>query len=445
MRMQLCVLALACAASFVQAKNNDPSELGKSLTPMGSEQAGNTDGSIPAWTGGLPKSAGRVDAAGSYADPFANEQPLFTVIAQNLEQYKAFLSPGQIALFKRYPDSYKMPVYPSHRSANLPQDVLEQSRANAAGVTLADGGNGLHGYQRGIPFPLPTEGIEVMWNHMTRWRGGSYERVASSALVRENGTVSYIRGQSLINFAESIQDLEPNANVLFMFKNRVLEPARLSGEAVLVHDPIDQVAEPRAAWQYIPGQRRVRRAPMIAYDNSARYSNGLITSDNVDGYNGAPDRYDWKLIGKQELFIPYNSYKLADHKLKYADIIKPGHIEQGLTRYEKHRVWVVEATLRPGARHVYAKRRFYVDEDSWQIAQVDQYDSRGELWRGVELHALHQYDHGFTYNVMEVSYDLISGRYYAGGLTNEEKEPMRVGFAARKDDYTPSDLRRWAK
>jgi hypothetical protein len=106
---------------------------------------------------------------------------------------------------------------------------------------------------------------------------------------------------------------------------------------------------------------------------------------------------------------------------------------------------VVEATLKPGARHIYAKRRFYVDEDSWQIAQVDQYDSRGELWRGVELHALHQYDHGFTYNVMEVSYDLISGRYYAGGLTNEEKEPMRVGFTARKDDYTPSDLRRWAK
>jgi hypothetical protein len=310
---------------------------------------------------------------------------------------------------------------------------------------MADGGNGLHDYARGIPFPLPTEGLEVMWNHMTRYRGGSYERISSAALVRENGATSYVRNQSLINFADTVGGLESGSNILFMFKSRVLEPARLSGEAVLVHEPIDQVAEPRSAWQYLPGQRRVRRAPMIAYDNSARYSNGLITADNIDGYNGAPDRFDWKLVGKQELFIPYNSYKIGSRDIKYDDVIKPNHVNQDLARYEKHRVWVVEATLKPGARHIYAKRRFYVDEDSWQIAQSDQYDSRGELWRSGELHAIQQYDHGFTYNVLETSYDLISGRYYAGGLANEETEPMRVGFAAKTDDYTPSDLRRWAK
>lgn len=445
MRMQLCVLALACTVGLAQAKGTDSAALGKTLTPMGSEMAANADGSIPAWTGGLASNAGSVDSKGSYSDPYAAEKPLFTITAQNVTQYQKFLSPGQIALFKRFPDSYKMNVYPTHRSANLPPDVLAQSRDNVAKTSMADGGNGLHDYARGIPFPLPTEGLEVMWNHMTRYRGGSYERISSSALVRENGATSYVRNQSLINFADTVGGLESGSNILFMFKSRVLEPARLSGEAVLVHEPIDQVAEPRSAWQYLPGQRRVRRAPMIAYDNSARYSNGLITADNIDGYNGAPDRFDWKLVGKQELFIPYNSYKIGSHALKYDDVIKPNHINQDLARYEKHRVWVVEATLKPNARHIYAKRRFYVDEDSWQIAQSDQYDSRGELWRSGELHAIQQYDHGFTYNVLETSYDLISGRYYAGGLANEETEPMRVGFAAKTDDYTPSDLRRWAK
>ncbi|MDX9664080.1 DUF1329 domain-containing protein [Pseudomonas sp. P5_152] len=445
MRMQLCVLALACAASLAQAKGSDPAALGKTLTPMGSEMAANADGSIPAWTGGLAGNAGTVDAKGGYSDPYASEKPLFTITAQNLAQYQKFLSPGQVAMFKRYPDTYKMHIYPTHRSANLPKAVLEQSRENVAKTSLADGGNGLHDYVHGIPFPLPTEALEVMWNHMTRYRGGSYERISSSALVRENGATSYVRNQSLINFADTISGLEPGNNTLFMFKSRVLEPARLSGEAVLVHEPIDQVAEPRSAWQYLPGQRRVRRAPMIAYDNSARYSNGLITADNIDGYNGAPDRFDWKLVGKQELYIPYNSYKIGSRDLKYDAVIKPNHVNQDLARYEKHRVWVVEATLKPNARHIYGKRRFYIDEDSWQIAQSDQYDSRGELWRSGELHAIQHYDHGFTYNVLETSYDLIAGRYYAGGLANEETEPMRVGFAAKTDDYTPSDLRRWAK
>ncbi|MCK8667761.1 DUF1329 domain-containing protein [Pseudomonas azerbaijanoccidens] len=445
MRMQLCVLALACTVGLAQAKGTDSAALGKTLTPMGSEMAANADGTIPAWTGGLAANAGTVDSKGGYSDPYAAEKPLFTITAKNVAQYEKFLSPGQVALFKRFPDSYKMNIYPSHRSANLPKEVLTASRDNVAKTSMADGGNGLHDYARGIPFPLPTEGLEVMWNHMTRYRGGSYERISSAALVRENGATSYVRNQSLINFADTVGGLEAGSNVLFMFKSRVLEPARLSGEAVLVHEPIDQVAEPRSAWQYLPGQRRVRRAPMIAYDNSARYSNGLITADNIDGYNGAPDRFDWKLVGKQELYIPYNSYKIGSRDIKYDEVIKPNHVNQDLARYEKHRVWVVEATLKPDARHIYAKRRFYVDEDSWQIAQSDQYDSRGELWRSGELHAIQQYDHGFTYNVLETSYDLISGRYYAGGLANEETEPMRVGFAAKTDDYTPSDLRRWAK
>ena len=84
-------------------------------------------------------------------------------------------------------------------------------------------------------------------------------------------------------------------------------------------------------------------------------------------FNGAPDRYDWKLIGKKELYIPYNAYRLDSPQLKYSDIIKPGHINRDLTRYELHRVWEVEATLKTGERHIYAKRHFFIDEDTGRL------------------------------------------------------------------------------
>ena len=40
-----------------------------------------------------------------------------------------------------------------------------------------------------------------------------------------------------------------------------------------------------------------------------------------------------KLLGKKEMFVPYNSYKLHSDKLKISDIIKP-YINQEHTRYE---------------------------------------------------------------------------------------------------------------
>jgi len=272
MRLHLCILALACASGLAQAKNSDPSELGQSLTPMGSERAGNADGSIPAWTGGLARDAGSIDASGGYADPFAGEQPLYSVTPENLAQYQHYLSPGQIALFKRFP-GYRMPVYPSHRSANLPQSILDQSRANASKTRLTDGGNGLHDYVRGIPFPLPTEGLEVIWNHLTRWRGGSFERNSSAALVRENGTSSFIRVQSLVNYAESLADLEADSNLLFLFKSRVLAPARLAaGRQAGAADPLQQLppGRPHAeirrdhpAEPHQPGPGALREAPRL--------------------------------------------------------------------------------------------------------------------------------------------------------------------------------------
>lgn len=437
-------LALLAACTLAQAKQTDAGKLDGALTPIGAERAANADGSIPAWDGGLRAGAAPISANGDYADPFAAEKPLYTVTKDNLAKYQGVLSPGQQAMFKRYPD-YRMNVYPSHRSASLPKDYLAESRANLGKVELSDGGYGLKGYNFGVAFPEPTEALEVLWNHLTRFRGGSVRRQFASATVQEKGDFTVVDYDALSAFRERIQGLDPASNLLFY--NRILtnSPSRYAGEVTLVQEPLNQVAESRSAWQYIPGQRRVRRAPTVAYDSSARYSFGQVVSDSVDGYNGAPDRYDWKLIGKQELLVGYNAYKLASKGVKYADVLKPGYLNPDLARFEKHRVWVVEATLKPGARHVYAKRRFYFDEDTWQVMASDIYDSHGELWRSYESHLYVMHDIQLPITAVETTYDLISGRYATNYMTNEEQQKMEFGAPMQAAEFTPAQLKRLGK
>ncbi len=439
------VLTLSLLATSVMAavSPDEAAKLGTTLTPVGAEMAGNADGSIPAWTGGLPTNAGAVDPRGFLADPFANEQPLFTITAQNVEQYKDKLTPGQLAMFKRYPDSYRMPVYPTHRSASLPAAVLEATKQNAVNTRMVEGGNGLENFQTANPFPIPQNGLEVIWNHITRYRGGSVRRLVTQATPQPNGSYSLVYFQDEFVFRDALTeyDSSKSSNVLFYFKQRVTAPSRLAGNVLLVHETLDQVKEPRLAWLYNAGQRRVRRAPQVSYDGPGTAADGLRTSDNLDMYNGAPDRYDWKLEGKKEIYIPYNAYKLDSPSLKYSDIIKAGHINQDLTRYELHRVWHVTATLKSGERHIYAKRDFYIDEDTWQAALIDHYDGRGTLWRVAEAHAQYYYDKQVPWYTVETLYDLLSGRYLALGMKNEEKQAYDFNYKASGSDFTPAALR----
>ena len=443
--LQSGVLTLSLLATSVMAavSPDEAAKLGSTLTPVGAEMAGNASGTIPAWTGGLPTNAGAVDPRGFLADPFANEQPLFTITAQNVEQYKDKLTPGQLAMFKRYPDSYRMPVYPTHRSASLPAAVLEATKQNAVNTRMVEGGNGLENFQTANPFPIPQNGLEVIWNHITRYRGGSVRRLVTQATPQPNGSYSLVYFQDEFVFRDALTDYDSSksSNVLFYFKQRVTAPSRLAGNVLLVHETLDQVKEPRLAWLYNAGQRRVRRAPQVSYDGPGTAADGLRTSDNLDMYNGAPDRYDWKLEGKKEIYIPYNAYKLDSPSLKYSDIIKAGHINQDLTRYELHRVWHVTATLKSGERHIYAKRDFYIDEDTWQAALIDHYDGRGTLWRVAEAHAQYYYDKQVPWYTVETLYDLLSGRYLALGMKNEEKQAYDFNYKASGSDFTPAALR----
>ena len=419
----------------------DVSRLGNDLTPLGGEKAGNADGSIPAWSGGITTPPVGYKVGMHHLDPFKDDQVLFTINAANAAQYADKISAGNLALLKAYAD-YSMPVYPSHRSASNPQRIYDATKQYATTAALTAGGNGLSGTVIGIPFPLPKNGLEVIWNHLTRYRGISAARTISQAAPQRNGSYTLVDfdDEFLFNYVrEGIQEKDLD-NVLVYFKQAVTAPARLAGSILVVHETLDQVKEARRAWIYNTGQRRVRRAPNVSYDNPGTAADGMRTSDQFDMFNGAPDRYEWKLVGKKEMYVPYNSYKLHSDSVKYRDILKPLHINQDLTRYELHHVWVVDATLKPGTSHVYSRRTFYIDEDSWQILSVDQYDGRGQLWRVSEAHCINYYDAQVFWSTLEVHTDLIAGRYLAIGLDNETK---MYDFTLKRSpqDYTPATLR----
>ncbi|NRH27141.1 DUF1329 domain-containing protein [Pseudomonas sp. MS19] len=443
----ITALTFSLLASSVMAAvpASEVAKLGTSLTPLGGEMAGNSDGTIPAWTGGLPVDAAPVTSNGFLGDPFPNEKPKFIITAQNMDQYKDKLSPGMIAMLKRYPDTFKMPVFETHRTATVPKDIQEKAKISAAKTTLVEGGNGLKNFteSRYYPFPIPQSGVEAVWNHTTRYRGGNLKRLYIQAAPQTNGSFTAVNFEDEVAFPDFMPDLAPEraSNALLFFKQRITAPSRLAGNVLLVHDSLDQVKDPRSAWIYNAGQRRVRRAPQVAYDGPGTAADGLRTSDNFDMYNGAPDRYDWKLVGKREMYIPYNNYRIASPSLKYKDLLLAGHSNQDLARYELHRVWEVQATLKSGERNIYAKRTFFMDEDSWTIVLSDLYDGRGQLWRVGQAMMMQYYQREVPAFAFEGLYDLIAGRYIVTGMSNEEKEFVQFGVKASAADFTPAALR----
>jgi hypothetical protein len=441
------VLLLVPVTLWAAVSPEEAARLGADLTPLGGEKAGNADGTIPAWTGGLKSAADagfpNYRSPDHYPDPYASDKPLFTITAANMAQYASRLTEGHKALFRKYAD-YKMVIYPTHRSAAAPQSVYDATKRNAVTGKLVPDGNGVTGAIGGVPFPIPKVGVEVFWNHVTRYRGLAAALQVGQAPLTASGSYT------LVNFKEEFyfQYYQPGMteaalnNILLYFTQETTAPARLAGEVLLVQETLDQAKEARRAWVYNPGQRRVRRAPNVAFDNPGTNSDNLRTSDQFDMYNGSPERYDWKLMGKKEMYVPYNAYRLQDGKLKYSELLTKNHINQDLARYELHRVWVVDSTLKPGVSHLYSRRTLYVDEDSWQILAVDCYDRRGELYRVQEGHAMNYYNLPSLWTDLELVMDLSNGRYLALGLQSEEPKSYDFGIKRTPADYQPSVLER---
>lgn len=440
LRLIAVALMVVVAPAKAAITPEEAARLGSELTPIGADPSANADGSIPEWTGGLTTPPSNYRAgSGDYVDPFPDDQPLYTITAANMDEYASLLSDGHKTLLRAYPN-YQMQVYQSRRTAALPQEITAQIKQDAQRVELVDEGEGLRNMGRGYsPFPIPKSGIEVIWNHTHRYFGDQQVRPFSNFPVQSNGSFVATRHVDKRLWGPSLPDSDGKYTVYALLD--FIAPATLAGMLSVVHESVNPRQVERLGWAYNPGQRRVLRAPDLAYDGVFPGSDGLYTLDQGNLFNGQKDRYDFKLLGKRELLVPYNNYRLISSEHKYQDIVRPQHLNQDLLRYELHRVWVVEATLKPGKRHVFSKRRFYIDEDSWTAVIAEAYDARDELWRVQEGYLIQLYDRPLPLLYSEVGYDLQSRRYYMAFFSNEDG-PIDFDTEIKPAEFTPAALRR---
>jgi hypothetical protein len=419
------LFALNAVPALAKAPPAEAAKLGKELTPVGAIRAGNAGGTIPAWTPATQ--SGPLKGYWPTNPAIEAEKPLFKITSKNMAQYADKLTAGNQELLRRYPDSYFINVYPSHRIATFPDKILEASIANASKATL-DGVDFPHGATLGIPFPIPQSGAEVIWNHKMKYRGVAARRFNNQMIVQLDGKFTLTKIIEDVKFdygnlkiSPAVQ-LEPGTT-LIKYVSEIVAPPRLAGTLILAHEKAGTGPEGRAAWLYAPALKRIRRAPAVCCDNPYEGTDGHQFYDQVDMFNGVLERFTWKLLGRKEMYIPYDSYKISSNKIKYADIAKPRHVNPELPRYEMHRVWVVEADNLPNLRHTFGKIMFYVDEDSWDIVARDDYDHQNQLLQLQEAHPLFAPNVLTTANAPEVIYHFDTGRYFLTAMANED-EPV---------------------
>ncbi len=448
------LLVLGCSSALAAVSEEAAAALdnGK-LTPLGAPRAGTEDDVIPEWDGGLSEPPPHVayDGPGAFhPDPFAGDEPSYTITAENLEAHQAHLTQGTQALLETYPNSYEINVYPSRRTAAVPDWVAENTRKNATRAQLVADGDGLSGAFGGTPFPIlhgsnEETAKQAIWNHFTSWRGIFVNRRSGEVVVDTDGAYSLVMSEQdvLYNFYHPERDEDSLDNTLFYYLSAVQEPSRLAGGAVLIHETLNQVEEPRRAWGYNPGQRRVRRAPNLAYDSPIAAASNLRTADETDLFNGALDRYDWEYQGVREYYIPYNNYRIAQSDLTYDEVLDNNHLNSDLQRWERHRVHQVRATLKDGERHIFSERVFYIDADSWKIVSVDQYNDEGDLWRVSQAMLKNFYEVPAIWTAMDVFHDLHTQRYHVQGLDMEEGETRVITDEVPNRRYfSPQTMRR---
>jgi len=428
--------ALAAQAAVTP---EEASQLKSSLMPLGGERAGNKEGSIPAWEGGATKVPAGWKQGDLRPDPFAGEKPTLQITGKNADQYGDRLSDGVKALLKKHP-GFRIDVYPSHRTAAAPAWLYENTFKNATRAKTKDGGMSIEGAHGGIPFPIPKDAYEVMWNHLTTWNGQAAEYGARIHIVQPDGKAvlatqikqdrqwPYYSDRSAEKFDGDYQ----------LFRQIQVAPPFKAGESLLVRDPLDMANKGRQAWQYLLGQRRVRRAPTIGFDTPDSVASGQGYFDEAFVFNGSLEMYQWRLIGKKEMLVPYNDNRLYSYK--EADLIAGGHVNPDAMRWELHRVWVVEATLAPGKRHVVQKRRFYVDEDSWHALLADGWDAQGQLWRtqvGIPFVAP---DGPGVFLISFANYNLLTGGWVLSTIWNEADPKYKLVEPKPDSYFTPDSL-----
>jgi hypothetical protein len=440
----LLFLLLPCAAANLraEARPDEVQRLSGDLTPVGAIRSGNDSGTIPEWTGGITEPPVPYEPGDHHPDPFAGERPLFRITQENLDEHRESLGVGQIAMLSRYPDYY-LDVYPTHRTAAFPARIYEMTAKNGVTGALSEEGNAVTGVAEGFPFPFPANGQELIWNHRLRYKGSGSLRHISLVAPVAGGAFTEVRMtvKTTNPYYQQGATLESIGNLLLLFLQQTNSPPRLAGTSLLIHESLNQVEQPRNAWIYNPGQRRVIRAPNVAYDSPTAATDALHVADMTDMFNGALDRFSWELKGKREMYVPYNAYRIHSNEVDYDDLVQRGHLDTSYMRYELHRVWVVEARLREGFRHINPRRTYYLDEDSYQILMADHYDANLELWRYSEAHPINFYDVPTVWTTIEVHHDLNSRRFASYRLDPRKPvPPFNMNMNSR--EFTPQALRR---
>lgn len=425
---------------------NELNKLSSSLTPMGAERAGNIEGTIPPWDGGIKKALSNwPNDKNERSSHFDKDSILFSIESSNYKKFEEKLTPGTIALLNAYPDHFKLNIYPSRRSAAFPDTLYRAIKENAPIAELTKQGS-IKNVWGSIPFPIPKNGIQVIWNHLLRYQGSSRQFNGNENIVFNNGSRQDW-------FFESVAEspfYDPNASesdkkdgIFLKQAITITKPSRDSGEGYLAIDALNMSEQPRKAWTYDPGERRVRRAPNLAFDTPDRSLNVI---DDFEVFSGSPEKYDWKLLGKKEIYIPYNNNKLNSPLNMLDDVLGKNYLNYELIRYELHRVWVVEGTVKQGARHIYAKRVQYIDEDTWNIIASDKYDSNGELWRVSFSYPVVASEIPLTAGGVYTNVDLKMGGYYISGLPAEGVGYLFNGENMPNASYfSPAALRRRGK
>lgn len=423
-------------------------KLGKDLTCVGAEKAGNKAGTIPEFTGkwlGTPQGLSYKNGTGQHpVDPYAGEKPLFVITAENLAQYADQLSDGQKAMFAKYPKTYRMPVYPGHRDFRYDDAICAIAKKNALEAELVDDGMGVKGSKGAVPFPIPKNGQEALMNNLLPTRAWTEKITRDTANVNPDGRATWGRAMNmnLDMTNDPAQRGQPLEGIMAYSQNRTLKPERDKGAIANSAEPLNFARNKRLAWNYDPGTRRVRQLPEYGFDQPTAGTSGKMTIDSDRLFNGSPERYTFRLVGKREMYVPANAYKIHGADVKYDDLIKPGHENPDYMRYELRRVWVVEGKLKDGFRHVYGRRVLFLDEDTWQAVMSDFYDTRGQLWQ----FGLINYYYAFDMKAWEAGssfyHDLNSGSYLAYNLFQEAPQgPILNKGDLSASMFTPEALR----
>ncbi len=440
---------LKAESAFAKVSAEKAALLGSVLTPMGAQKEGNENGTIPAYTGKIVGTPFWVDYQGGgqhYPNCYANEKPIFTITASNYQKYSRFLTPGLMAMFERYPQTFRMPIYTSHRDAGYSDTIHANTAKNAVRAELMGELKGVVKAFGGTPFPLPNNGAEAIWNQSVAPMLWDLEAVYDEAAVFPDGKVSYYQTHDIRYFPYYDEDLNlekfsaQNSVAAYVWRETTM-PFHEAGMILAIQQPMNFSDDQRKIWVYSPGSRRVRRAPDYGYDLPYGHG-GLRTVDDDLLFNGPIDRFDWVLEGKREIFIPYHSYDVDNPKLKYKDLLTPFHVDPKYMRYELHRVWVVHAYVKSDKRHIYHERVFFLDEDSWHAVYADNYDAKGNLWRTHVKNMVNAYDMPGMVGRLLIYHDLTERSYYVGNLINQQpKAPQMPLKPYRGRFFTPQGLR----